>query len=177
MKKTPLVWGIASGSFVLCAALLTSVSVRAGDTSDMKDVITGPDAFTSYKIEKPGTFRKITVADLPQPYATPGVGNPPKLVPRPADAWPQAPAGFKVQLYAENLVEPREIRTAPNGDFFVAESHANKIDIFRGITKDGKPEQQSTFATGLKQPFGIAFYPLGNNPQWVYIGNTNSVVR
>ena len=48
---------------------------------------------------------------------------------------------------------------------------------FRGVTKDGKPEQKSTFATGLKMPFGIAFYPPGNNPQWVYVGNTNSVVR
>ncbi|MBV8832720.1 MAG: sorbosone dehydrogenase family protein, partial [Acidobacteriaceae bacterium] len=26
-------------------------------------------------------------------------------------------------------------------------------------------------------PFGIAFYPLGDNPQWIYVANTNSVVR
>ncbi len=93
--------------------------------------------------------------------------------------WPQAPAGFKVELYAnEGMQEPREIRTAPNGDLFVADSHGRQIDIFRGITKDGKPEQRSVFASsGLRQPFGIAFYPLGKNPQWVYVGNTDSVVR
>ena len=51
------------------------------------------------------------------------------------------------------------------------------IEIFRGRDKDGKPEQVSVFASGLKQPFGIAFYPPGANPQWVYIGNTDSVVR
>src|SRR5208282_4532208 len=28
-----------------------------------------------------------------------------------------------------------------------------------------------------KRPFGIAFYPVGANPQWIYIGNTDSVVR
>jgi glucose/arabinose dehydrogenase len=29
----------------------------------------------------------------------------------------------------------------------------------------------------LKQPFGIAFYPLGPDPKWVYVANTDSVVR
>ena len=73
--------------------------------------------------------------------------------------------------------EPRQIRMAPNGDFFVADSMPGEIKIFRGRSADGKPEQVSTFATGLKRPFGIAFYPVGNNPQWIYIGNTDSVVR
>jgi glucose/arabinose dehydrogenase len=170
MKR--ILWGAFS-----CASLVIYAAGPKFDMSDVKNVITGTAAFDDYRTEKPGTFRKITVADLPKPYATEGVGNPPHIVARPANAWPQAPAGFKVQLYAEHLVEPREIRTAPNGDLFVAESHGDKIDVFRGITSDGKPEQTSTFATGLNNPFGIAFYPLGDNPQWVYIGNTDSVVR
>ena len=33
------------------------------------------------------------------------------------------------------------------------------------------------FATGLNGPFGIAFYPSGDNPQWVYVANVDSVVR
>jgi glucose/arabinose dehydrogenase len=162
---------------VLCAGWLLYAAGPKPDTSDVKDIITGAAAFDTFQTETPGTFRKITVADLPQPYATKGVGNPPTVVARPADAWPKAPAGFKVQRYAENLSGPREIRKAPNGDLFVAESHGNKIEIFRGISSDGKPEQTSTFAEGLHDPFGIAFYPLGDNPQWVYIANTNSVVR
>src|SRR5688572_28344200 len=32
-------------------------------------------------------------------------------------------------------------------------------------------------STGLRQPFGIAFYPPGPDPQWVYVANTDSVVR
>ncbi|MBV9156607.1 MAG: sorbosone dehydrogenase family protein [Acidobacteriaceae bacterium] len=147
------------------------------DDSDVKDVITGTAAFDDYRTEKPGLFRRITVADLPKPYATEGVSNGPSVVPRPADAWPQAPEGFKVELYADQLASPREIRTAPNGDLFVAESYAGQVDVFRGMTKDGKPEQKSTFARGLHNNFGIAFYPLGKDPQWVYIANTNSVVR
>jgi glucose/arabinose dehydrogenase/mono/diheme cytochrome c family protein len=133
--------------------------------------------FTDYRFEKPGNTRKISLKDLPEPLATSSSGNGPKLVPRPENAWPQALPGFKVELYASGLDVPRLIRTAPNGDFFVAEDRKGEIRIFRGITPDGKPEQTETFATGLKRPFGINFYPPGPNPQWIYIGNTDSVVR
>jgi glucose/arabinose dehydrogenase len=147
-------------------------------SDDMRGPVrTGQAAFADYKKQAPGVVRKITVADLPKPYATKSAGNGPTVVPRPSDAWPKAPTGFKVDLYASGLDEPREIRTAPNGDLFVAGSDSGQIKIFRGITKDSKPEQTSTFATGLHEPFGIAFYPPGNNPNWVYVGNTDSVVR
>ena len=133
--------------------------------------------FIDFRDEKPGTVRKITVKDLPQPYATKSSSNGPSIVPRPKDAWPQTLPGFKVDLYADGLNGPRLIRTAPNGDIFVAEMRAGDIRIFRGMTADGKPQQTSVFASGLSHPFGIAFYPPGPNPQWIYIGNTNAVVR
>jgi glucose/arabinose dehydrogenase len=133
--------------------------------------------FTDYRFEKPGNIRKITVADLPAPFATPSAPNAPEVVQRPANAWPQAPAGFKVQLYVTGLNNPRLIRTAPNGDFFVAESDAGDIKVFRGITGAGKPTDSQVFVTGLKQPYGIAFYPPGPDPQWIYVGNTDSVIR
>jgi glucose/arabinose dehydrogenase/cytochrome c553 len=133
--------------------------------------------FTDYRFEKPGTVRKITVKDLPAPLATTSSGNGPKVVPRPQNAWPQVLPGFKVELYASDLKEPRLIRTAPNGDYFVAESQPGEIHVFRGITADGKFEQTETFATGLNRPFGINFYPPGPDPEWIYIGDTNAVVR
>ena len=133
--------------------------------------------FTDFRYEKPGNRRKITVNDLPKPFATNSSNNGAEVVGRPANAWPVAPAGFKVELYAAGLENPRLLRTAPNGDIFLAESEAGRILVFRGMTADGKPEQMSTFAEGLKQPYGIAFYPQGSNPQWIYIGNTNEVVR
>ena len=55
------------------------------------------------------------------------------MVPRPANAWPIAPKGFKVELYATGLDNPRLIRIAPNGDLFLAESASGKIKIFRGV--------------------------------------------
>lgn len=161
----------------VAVALLFATTLGFGADKITSKVLTGESAFADYRTEHPGVFRKITVADLPQPYATKGVGNGPRVVPKPANAWPQAPPGFKVERYAEGLDYPREIRRAPNGDLFVAETGSGGLEIFRGMTKEGKPEQTSTFATHLRGPFGIAFYPPGPNPQWIYVGNENSVVR
>jgi glucose/arabinose dehydrogenase len=158
-------------------ALLAGTSfVAAPDKIDPAHLVTGQAALVDYKGVKAGQFRRITVADLPKPYATESARNNARIVPRPADVWPQAPAGFKVDLYASELQGPRQIRLAPNGDTFVAETRAGNIKVFRGL-KDGKPEQASVYASGLRQPFGIAFVPAGANPQWLYIGNTNAVVR
>ena len=117
--------------------------------------------FYDYRAESPGTVHKITTKDLPPPLATKSANNFPVPASRPEGAIPKSLPGFKVDIYATGLDEPREMRTAPNGDVFLAESSKGEITIFRGVTKDGKPEQKSTFATGLNRPFGIAFYPPG----------------
>ena len=139
-------------------------------------VLTGQAAFTDAAHESPGVRRHLTVADLPEPMPEQSVDNGANVVPRPANAWPIAPKGFKVELYATDLENPRLIRFAPNGDLFLAESETGKIKVFRGVDADGKPKQVSVFATDLHQPFGIAFYPLGPNPKWVYIGDTDAIV-
>ena len=136
-----------------------------------------PAPFTDFRFQEPGRLRKITLEDLPAPYATRSASHGPRIVARPADAWPKTLPGFKVQQYAAGLNNPRLLRTAPNGDVFLAESEAGDIKVFRGITSEGKPEQVEVFATGLNQPFGINFYPPGPEPQWVYVANTDSVVR
>jgi glucose/arabinose dehydrogenase len=133
--------------------------------------------FTDYRYEAPGKSRKITLQDLPEPFATQSAGNSPNLAPRPEGAWPKVPQGFKVDQYATGLGDARLIRTAPNGDFFLAASRTGDIIVFRGITADGKPEKQETFASGQNRPFGINFYPPGPNPEWIYVGNTDTVVR
>jgi len=133
--------------------------------------------FTDFRGEKPGTVHKITVADLPAPYATRSADPGSEIIPRPANAWPQAPAGFKVQQFAGSLDNPRLIRTAPDGDVFVAESSPGRIKVYRGISKDGEAASVHVFISGLTLPFGIAFYPPGPDPSYVYIANTDSVVR
>ncbi|HEX3437022.1 MAG TPA: sorbosone dehydrogenase family protein [Pseudacidobacterium sp.] len=165
--------------FTAIAALSLVVPVSHADGPPSGKVLTGKDAFTDYSKEKPGVRRKLTVADLPEPFATTDVDNGAEgvKIPRPDGAWPQAPAGFKVELYATGFNQPRLIRTAPNGDLFVALSYENKVMVFRGVGPDGKAKQMETFADDLNLPFGIAFYPAGPNPKWVYIGNTDGVIR
>ncbi len=158
----------------------TSTSNAAPEAAATTSKIKAPPPtppFTDFRYEQPGKFRKITVDDLPQPYATSSAENGPDVVARPANAWPKAPAGFKVDLYAEGLNNPRLMRTAPNGDVFLAESNPGRIRVFRGITSDGKAELSAIFASGLKRPYGINFYPPGPNPQWIYVGTTMAVYR
>ncbi len=157
--------------------ILPATLASFAQTRQAPAVLTGQAAFADYTQEKPGTRRKITVADLPQPYATEAVDAGPHMVPRPQNAWPLAPAGFKVELYADGLDNPRLLRTAPNGDAFLAESRRGEVKVFRGIDKNGRAEISEIFVSHLKQPFGIAFYPGGPHPQWIYIANTDSVVR
>jgi glucose/arabinose dehydrogenase len=160
-------WVLVGGSF-----LLPFSTMLQGDAAKIVGLITGKDAFVDAKDLKPGVFRKISVTDLPDP----GVGTPgnAKQIPR-GDNMPQAPEGFKVELYAhDDLKAPRQIRRAPNGDLFVAEEAAGNIKVVHD--NNGKAEI-SVFASGLGGPFGMAFYPVGPNPQWLYIGNNASVVR
>jgi glucose/arabinose dehydrogenase len=133
--------------------------------------------FYDYRAESPGTVHKVTVADLPAPFTTKSANNFPMPFTRPTAAMPKVLPGFKVELYATGLDNPRELRAAPNGDVFAAEMHNGEIEVFRGITKDGKAEQKATFVSGLEQPFGIGFYPPGPDPQWIYIADTDSVMR
>jgi glucose/arabinose dehydrogenase len=141
------------------------------------DVLTGRAAFVTSSGVKAGTFRKVTTADLPKPFMTESATLRSRIVPRPAGTLPLAPAGFHVGLFADGLSMPRVIRVAPNGDIFVAETQAGQVRVFRGISADGKPRENSVFATGFHEPYGMVFYPAGENPQWLYVANTDSVVR
>jgi glucose/arabinose dehydrogenase len=154
----------------LCWALLGFGLVLFADGGKITGLITGKSAFTDSKDLTPGTFRKITTNDLPRPFETASARNT-KLNARPADAVPKAPAGFKVELFLADLKNPRQIRMAPNGDLFFTETGAGEIKVIRSRN------QVETFATGQRGAFGINFYPPGPNPQWVYVGNTTSVVR
>ena len=146
---------------------------RAADDA----VLTGKAALGDWTTDAPGVRRKITLDDLATPYDTPSAQNHPRVAERPEGAWPKVPEGFEVTEFATGLVQPRVIVRAPNGDLFLAESRANRVRVFRDADGDGKPEVNEVFATGLSRPFGIAFYPPGPEPKYVYVGNTGSVVR
>ena len=108
--------------------------------------------FTDFRYEKPATFARLRCRTCPPLMHRSLLQIARRSLRVPPMCGRKAPAGFKVDLYATGLDNPRTIRTAPNGDFFVAESEAGEIKIFRGITADGKPQQVQAFATGLKRP-------------------------
>jgi glucose/arabinose dehydrogenase len=164
-------------SILLLLLGLPGAAAAALGQGDSATVLTGQSAFASSTSIEPGTYRKITVADLPAPYATTSVSTRSRIVPRPEGALPRAPAGFKVGLFASGLDQPRVIRVAPNGDIFVMETRAGQIRVYRGITREGTPRSSSVYATGFNEAYGMLFYPAGNNPKWLYVANTSSVVR
>ncbi len=130
-----------------------------------------------WKTAEPGREYRITPADLPEPFATESVHNQPKITDRPDGAMPQVPDGFKIEEWATDLENPRYLHTAPNGDIFVTESKPGRIRVLRDTTGDGKPDLNEVFADGLDRPFGLAFYPAGPNPEYLYAANTGSVIR
>lgn len=168
-------FGIALAAFSAVGVL--SHGQAQAQAPEKQPLLTGKEANGDWTTDAPGVRRKLSVKDLPAPGATESSKNHPKLVKRPKNAWPIAPAGFEVTAFATELKAPRVIVTAPNGDIFVAESKSNRISVLRDADGDGKPELNEIFHDDLKQPFGIAFYPPGPNPTHVYIGNTDAVVR
>jgi glucose/arabinose dehydrogenase len=160
---------VATLSFLL----LSRTQIAAESNS-----ITGDAAATSdWTQDAPGVRHKIGVGDLPPPYATESAQNFPRVVRRPQGAQLRVPSGFKIEEYASGFDDPRFLLTAPNGDLFVTESDTNAIKVLPD--KGGRaPGASETFADrGMNNPFGIAFYPPGPEPQFLYVANTNGVVR
>jgi glucose/arabinose dehydrogenase len=181
--------------------LITAISGLSLGAQTKQNTVTGQAAFADWSQEKPGTRRKISLGDLPKPAPSESVRNQPHIVGRPQNAWPVAPPGFKVTLYAGGdngpspspdqqhsqqhgtqppdkgtFRQPRLIRAAPNDDLFISDSGGGIIFVLRGLGPNGKAAQIERFASGLDHPFGIAFYPA-DNPRFVYVANTTSVVR
>ena len=168
-------FAIAVGA--LSAALLATGVRNASEAAEPGRLLAGAAAFTDWRADAPTVRRKITVDDLPQPFATRSASNDARVVARPAGASLRVPPGFQVELFASGFTNPRALATAPNGDIFVVESEPGRIRILRAADGEAKPRETRVFATGLNEPFGIAFYPSGPQPQWLYVANTNSVVR
>ena len=163
-------------SILLLMLMIGSVAAVGNAATAQSGLRQGKAAFGSWRADKPGTVRLIRPQDMPKPGATRSVANASQIVPRPAGIVPQVPPGFNIELFAEGLSGPRIVRVAPNGDIFVAETRAGRIRVFRAKDGASKPDTSEVYAEGLKQPFGIAFFPV-DDPRWLYVANTDSVVR
>ena len=157
-------------------AAIAVISVAAASEA-ADSVRTGEAAYGDWRSDAPGVRRLITPGDLPPPYATPSAANPSLRVQRPAGALPKAPPGFSVDLFASGLDLPRVIRTAPNGDVFVSESGAGRVLVFHGDGANRSAVLSHVFAASLPRVYGIAFYPPGADPRWLYVATEAEVRR
>ena len=164
-----------------CAIFIAAsfaVAAAHGAAAEGGTLLTGKAAMDDWKSDAPGVRRKITVEDLPPPSSNVFAINPPRVARRPVDAEPQVPPGFKIELYASGFRDPRFLLSAPNGDIFVVESRVNQIKVLRDTKGMAKPDVAEIFAEqGLNKPFGIAFYLPDADPQFLYVANTDGVIR
>lgn len=109
---------------------------------------------------------------LPNPFTAPMVANGPSVVPAPAGFLPKAPEGFHVSVFAKDVPGARWLAVAPNGDIFVAETDAGKVEVLHDPQHTGKAVSRTVFADHLRSPFGIAFHH-----GYVYVGDTNALLR
>jgi glucose/arabinose dehydrogenase len=165
---------IAAGLAVMSIGL---AGAQAQSPAPAAAPLTGAAAFGDWRGDAPGVRRHIGASDLPRPYATPSARNSVRVVAAPPTASLKVPPGFTVERFAGGLRRPRVVRVAPNGDVFVAETAAGRIQLLRPGDDGKAPARREIFASGLDEPFGIAFFPTGPEPQWVYVATTNAVMR
>ncbi|MEY4762951.1 MAG: hypothetical protein RLZZ200_2807 [Pseudomonadota bacterium] len=135
-----------------------------------------PKGEQDWKKDAPGRRHRIDLATLPAPFDTPSSAKFPKLVDRPAGVELKVPEGFKVEVFAQDLAGARNMRIAPNGDVFLAQTTANRISVLRPSADGSKALKVTTFAQGLNLPFGMALHPA-KDPKWLYVAEMNRVVR
>jgi glucose/arabinose dehydrogenase/cytochrome c2 len=149
---------------VLVGAAPAATFAPAGDSND-------------WRHDAPGVRHRILLSELPAPFSSPSAGNGPSVVRPPEGAFPSVPAGFEIKAYVTGLQGPRVVRVAPNGDIFIAETNHGRVVVLRGKDGSGEAPRQEVFASGLTGPFGIRFFPEDGNPKWVYVAETNDVIR
>jgi glucose/arabinose dehydrogenase len=157
---------------VLAGAIVAGVSLFAvTGASRMLAAPAAPVAATAPAETPALKTYKFSAKDLPEPSTN--APNAPKLVPKPADVELTLPPGFSIATFAEGIAKPRQAAVAPNGDVFVTDP-SGKVFALHDANGDHviDASERSEFATGLKQPFGLAFWK-----DYLYVANTNAVVR
>ena len=119
-----------------------------------------------------GAVALVWAADppkLPPPFATPSVRNTPKVVPQPAGAKLNVPAGFTMELVAEGFKTPRYMLLGPNNEILMTEAARTGGGVLV-LTNGGKDRKQ--LIENLSRPYGLAL-----NGGHLYVGTPDSVMR
>ena len=148
--------------FLTLAASLLAFPLTATASAQDAPLLTGKAAFGDWHRDAPGVRRKITVSDLPRPFAT----GPPTMLRALSEGQELRRRSLRpvsASICSPRIsTDPRALRIAPNGDVFVIELEPGRVRVLRGSDGQARRTDQ-VFASGLDQPFGIAFYPLGSD--------------
>ncbi|HEX7831945.1 MAG TPA: sorbosone dehydrogenase family protein, partial [Thermoanaerobaculia bacterium] len=150
------------------ALVLTSLACSRSDAQSAASKQTAPPKQSARSMP----HFEVRADQLPKPYHTTSSGNPPQVIARPANATLNVPPGFRVELWATDFRDPRNMVLAPNGDVFLADTASDTVYVLRDTNNDARPDQRFTWSSDLDGPFGLAF--RGN---YLYVGNGGSVVR
>jgi glucose/arabinose dehydrogenase/cytochrome c2 len=131
----------------------------------------------NWRLDAPGRPHRISASSLPPPFATASSRNSSSVVAKPANAALSVPPGFHIDVFSTGLTGPRKMLVAPNGDILVTEMRGGRVTILHPSSDGTRAAGTDVYLQGLRQPFGLAFYPNAQNPQWLYVAETNRVTR
>ena len=131
----------------------------------------------NWRLDAPGRLHRISASSLPPAFATPSSRNSSSVVAKPANASLSVPPGFHIDIFSTGLTGPRKMLVAPNGDILVTEMRGGRVTVLHPSSDGRRAARTDVYLQGLKQPFGLAFYPNAQNPQWLYVAETNRVTR
>src|SRR5258708_1580805 len=131
----------------------------------------------NWSLDAPGRLHRISASSLPPPFATPSSRNSSSVVAKPANASLAVPPGFHVDIFSVGLTGPRKMLVEPNGDILVTEMRGGRVAVLHPSSDGSHAAGTDVYLQGLRQPFGLAFYPNAQNPQWLYVAETNRVTR
>src|SRR5216684_2090600 len=117
-----------------------------------------------WRLDAPGRVHRIDLTTLPPPFATPSARNGPKLIARLPNAALALPPGFHIEPFAADLKGPRKMLVAANGDILVTETVGGRISVLHPTPDGARAAAADVYVRGLKQPFGLAFYPNADHP-------------
>ncbi|HVY51421.1 MAG TPA: PQQ-dependent sugar dehydrogenase [Devosia sp.] len=135
-------------------------------------VLTGKQAMGGWRDDAPGVTRRLTIDDLEAPFVTTSAANSSAAAPMQPGQLPTVAQGYRIELIARDIDNPRAIRFSPNGDLFIANSGDGQVLVLKG----GQAGRPQVFIDGLDRPYGVAFYPA-QAPKWIYIAESGGLKR
>ena len=164
-----------------CDNLITyfqNISNQAAPAAAAQTVVPPRSQETAnWRLDAPGKLHRISIASLPPPYATPSSRNNSSVVGKPGSATLALPPGFHIEPFATGFAGPRKMLVSPNGDILLTEISGGRVTVLRPAADGRRAAETQVYLQGLKEPFGLAFYPNAQNPQWLYVAETNRVTR